>query len=105
MVVHVSTEPTGGRYNKAIVAAIAGAVLGAIGVLTGAMTAQDTFGDVPTVTWLYALAAAIAGSGLTGGTVAISKANATRSTLTTVASAASEPDPYRGERPPRDMVV
>lgn len=62
-------------YHKAIVGAIAGGIVAALAVITGAMTTEDTFGDIPTVTWLLALAAFITGAGLTGGSVAVSKAN------------------------------
>jgi hypothetical protein len=64
-----------GNYHKAIVAGIASGLVAAIAVLTGAMTAEDTFGDVATVTWLYALSAFIVGSGITGGAVAMSRKN------------------------------
>ena len=64
-----------GKYHKAIVAAVAAGLVSAISVLTGAMTPTDTFGDIPTVTWLWALSAFIVGSGITGGAVAISKKN------------------------------
>ena len=65
-----------GRYHKAIVAGVASGILAALAIITGAMGPVDTFGDIPTLTWLEALAAFIVGSGITGGAVAASRANA-----------------------------
>lgn len=64
------------QYHKAIIAAVAGGIVAALAVLTGAMTVEDTFGDIPSVVWLSALSAFLVGSGITGGAVAVSKANA-----------------------------
>lgn len=74
----MSTAPstTTGQYHKAIIGAVAGGIVAALAVLTGAMTVEDTFGDIPTVVWLSALSAFLVGAGVTGGSVAISKANA-----------------------------
>lgn len=69
------------RYHKAIIGAIAGGIVAALAVLTGAMTVEDTFGDIPTVVWLSALSAFLVGAGVTGGSVAISKANTQKQDL------------------------
>lgn len=71
------SEDVTGKYHKAIVAGVASGIVAAISVLTGAMSPTDTFGDIPAVTWLWALAAFIVGSGVTGGAVAVSRANST----------------------------
>lgn len=86
-------ENTTGRYHKAIIAAITGGIVAAIGVLTGAMTAEDTFADVATVTWLYALSAFLVGSGVTGGSVAISKANTQKQDLLIAAEFVADKKP------------
>lgn len=82
-----------GIYHKAIVSAIAGGIVAALGIITGAMTTEDTFGDIPTVTWLLALSAFIVGAGLTGGSVAISRANATKETIKTVVDVVDSRNP------------
>lgn len=74
-----------GTYHKAIVGAIAGGIVAALAVLTGAMTVEDTFGDIPTVVWLSALSAFLVGSGVTGGAVAIARANTRASDVMAVA--------------------
>lgn len=77
-------------YHKAVVGAVAAGLLAAIGVVTGAMTTEDTFGDIPTVTWLVALGAFITGSGLAGGTIAVSKANTIKGVAVKVADRQQE---------------
>ena len=64
------------EYHKAVVGAVAGGIVAALAVITGAMSVSDTLGDVPSVIWLQALSAFIVGAGVTGGSVAVSKANA-----------------------------
>ena len=63
------------EYHKAIIAAVAGGLVAALAVVTGAMTSADTLGDVSTVVWLQAVSAFLVGAGVTGGSVAVSKAN------------------------------
>jgi len=80
-------------YHKAIIGAIAGGIVAALAVLTGAMTVEDTFGDIPTVVWLSALSAFLVGAGVTGGSVAISKANTRTEDITYFAEHVADENP------------
>ena len=53
--------------NKAIIAAVAGGIVGFLGVVAGAMTGDDTLADVTAQTWILATIAFFGGAGLTGG--------------------------------------
>ena len=75
-------------YHKAVVGGIVSGIVAALGVVTGAMTTEDTFGDISTVTWLLALAAFLTGTGITGGAVAVAKANTVKGMASTVAERA-----------------
>ena len=87
-------------YHKAVVAAVSGGLVAALAVLTGAMTVENTFADIPTVVWLSALSAFIVGSGVTGGAVAVSKANTRSKDVVAVAAAVGKhqafPPPSEG---------
>jgi hypothetical protein len=85
---------TTGTYHKAIIGAVAGGIVAALSTITGAMTIEQTLGDIPTVIWLSALLSFFVGSGVTGGSVAISKANTRTEDITYVAQhALDEIDP------------
>lgn len=53
--------------TKAIIAAIAGGIVGFLGVVAGAMSGEDTLVDVTAQTWILATIAFFTGAGLTGG--------------------------------------
>jgi hypothetical protein len=82
-------------YHKAVVGAIAGGIVAALGVVAGALSGDQTFADVSTQTWLFAVIAFITGAGLTGGTVAVSKANTRSKDIAAVGGYVVE---HRGEQ-------
>ena len=62
-------------FHKAWIGALAGGLVAGLGVIAGAMSGDQTLADVTAQTWLFAIIAFITGAGLTGGSVAVSKAN------------------------------
>ena len=82
------------EYHKAWVGALAGGLVAGLGVIAGALSGDQTLADVTAQTWLFAIIALITGAGLTGGSVAVSKANTIKGAVAVAAQhAESEPEP------------